>query len=90
MTRAEINHQAKDCRNVLGLLDLLITLPATSVECERGFSSLRLIKSDWRNRLSSESLNAVMRIYLDSPAEENFNPSHSGQFNIAVFMNLVA
>ncbi|XP_041375149.1 uncharacterized protein LOC121388014 [Gigantopelta aegis] len=37
------------CRNILSLVDLLLSLPATSVECERGFSAMRMVKDDWRN-----------------------------------------
>ena len=79
MTWIEINEQVRDCKNVLGLFDLLLTLPATSVECERGFSSMRLIKTDWRNRLGAESLNSVMRVYLDGLAEADFDPKESGE-----------
>ena len=43
------------------LCQIIAVLPATSVECERGFSNLGRIKSNLRNRLR-ERLEALMRI----------------------------
>ena len=37
--------------NVLQLIDLVLSLPASSADCERGFSLAKVIKSDWRSRL---------------------------------------
>ena len=39
------------CSNVLQLVDLLLSLPASSADCARGFSLTKVIKSDWRSRL---------------------------------------
>ena len=39
------------CPDMLQLIDLVLTLPAHSADCERGFSHAKLVKNDWRNKL---------------------------------------
>ena len=56
------------------LIDLLLTIPATSLECEWGFSHMRHIKSDWRSRLTNSTLTDLMRILMESDSIENYNP----------------
>ena len=41
---------------------MIAVLPATSVECERGFSNLNRIKTDNRNRLCGVHLESLIRI----------------------------
>ncbi|CAB3994333.1 zinc finger [Paramuricea clavata] len=43
--------------HLLLLVDLLLTIPAHSAECERGFSLVKLVKSDWTNSLTDEAYN---------------------------------
>ena len=63
------------CRNVLGLVDLILSLPATSVEAERGFSQMKLVKSDWRNSLTDAHLSDLLLVKLESPDIESFDPT---------------
>ena len=42
-----------EARSVLLLIDLLLSIPATSVEAERGFSTMKLVKTDFRSKLSN-------------------------------------
>jgi hypothetical protein len=44
------------------LFQMIAVLPATSVDCERGFSSLTHIKNNMRNSLQGNHLEALMRI----------------------------
>src|SRR5436190_16422531 len=44
------------------LCQIIAVLPATSVDCERGFSSLSRIKNDLRNKLKTEHLGSLIRI----------------------------
>ena len=60
--------------NVLSLIDLVLTIPATSVEAERGFSVMKRVKTDFRNKLANPALNDLLRIILVSPAEVGFDP----------------
>ena len=49
---------------ILNMVDLVLPILATSVETERGFSVLKLTKTDNRNRLANPSLNNLLRIKL--------------------------
>ena len=44
------------------LCRIIAVLPATSVDCERGFSSLSRIKNDMRSKLKTEHLASLIRI----------------------------
>ena len=60
--------------NVLSLIDLVWTIPATSVEAERGFSVMKRVKTDFRIKLANPALNDLLRIIRLSPAEVGFDP----------------
>ena len=64
-----------EARSVLLLIDLLLSIPATSVEAERGFSTMKLVKTDFRSKLSNTALNSLLRIVLLSPTETEFDPT---------------
>ncbi|KAJ8364101.1 hypothetical protein SKAU_G00129320 [Synaphobranchus kaupii] len=79
-SRAEVNCQyGAECQNLLGLIDLLLTLPSSTAECERGFNSMKLIKSDWRASLASPALNDLMAVLLLSPEVSDFDPGKAIQ-----------
>lgn len=42
--------------------------------CERGFSCLNRIKSDQRTRLVEQTTEDLMRISINGPSLQNFNP----------------
>lgn len=61
--------------NILALIDLIHSLPPTSVMNETGFNQLKLIKTDRRHRLTESHLNDLMVIRLRSPSIVNFDPN---------------
>ena len=63
------------CPNVFGLIDLILTLPDSSADAERGFSHMKFVKSDWRSRLSDTYLSDLMTVLLDTPDVAQFGPS---------------
>ena len=65
------------CPNVLQLVDLLPSLPASSADCEQGFSLTKDIKSDWRSRLRDTMVTDLMTIQLHSPEIADFDPTPS-------------
>ncbi|KAK5851448.1 hypothetical protein PBY51_002242 [Eleginops maclovinus] len=68
-TWPEINRFLRhQCPDILSLVDLILTLPASTADCERGFSQMKLVKSDWRSRLSTTSLCDLLVVQLSSPA----------------------
>jgi hypothetical protein len=50
--------------NVLELFELSLIVPPGSVECERGFSRMKLIKTQLRNRLSKRTTNNIQYIMI--------------------------
>ena len=71
----QINIQFRDtASHFLLLVDLLLTIPAHSSECERGFSLMKLVKTDWRNCLTDEAVTDLIRIILHSAGIKEYNP----------------
>ena len=71
-----INRQFGDVTSsVLALIDLVLTIPATSVEAERSFSVMKRVKTDYRHKLRNPAMNDLMRIILLSPSEAAFDPN---------------
>ena len=76
LTWEKINqHYATDCPNILQLVDLILSIPATSAENERGFSVMKLTKNKFRSRLISKSLNDRLTICLLTGKTEDFDPA---------------
>jgi hypothetical protein len=53
--------------NICFLARAALVIMLASVDCERGFSQLVIIKTALRNRLTTHSLDALMRITLTGP-----------------------
>ena len=62
------------CSNVASLIDLVLSMSPSSAEAERGFSQLKLIKTDIRSKLSQISLNSCLAIRMLSNDIRTFNP----------------
>ena len=75
VTWSQLNRKyGKELPNVLMLVDLILSLPASTAECERGFNVMKQIKSDWRSTLSTEAINDLMIVLLLSPDIKDFDP----------------
>ena len=61
-----MNHQ-----NILTVMYLILTLPATSSEVERGFSQMKLIKTIIRLKISTEN---IMTIKMLAASIDEFDP----------------
>ena len=55
------------------ILHTLIVLPMSSVDCERGFSVLKLIKTRLRNLMGAANLNHAMMVAIEGPPVREFN-----------------
>ena len=64
----------QDYPRILRLIDLVMTLPASSSENKRGFSHMKLVKTDRRTRMKTSILDCLMTIQLCSPCVSTFNP----------------
>ena len=60
--------------NILCVIDLIRTKPASSAENKRGFSQMKLVKTDRRSRMNNPALNDLMNIQLESPSVSSFDP----------------
>ena len=56
---------------IVKLAKTALTIPLTSVDPERGFSHLKLIKTHGRSRLLDETLSALMNISINGPTALN-------------------
>ena len=68
---------SKDFPNIVKVIDLILTLPSTSVKCETAFSQLKLLKTCRRSSLTSDVLNNLMAVKLLAPPIQEFNPADS-------------
>ena len=59
--------------NLYNLSSLILSLPVSSVACERGFSLHKITKNKLGNCLSDESVDSIMRIILEGDDVEKFD-----------------
>lgn len=64
-------------KNFLALADIILSLPTSSADAERGFSEMKMVKIDWRCRLRTEALNDLMHIKFNTQDVAQFNPLSS-------------
>jgi len=62
--------------NKYSLCQILAVLPASSIDCERGFSNLNRIKRDDRNRVDGDHLVWLMRVSSFDMEEIDFEKCH--------------
>jgi hypothetical protein len=60
-------------KNILMLIETVLVLPISSAICERGFSAVKRIKSDWRSNLRTETMNHLLLAAIEGPALEDYN-----------------
>ncbi len=58
--------------NLYKLAAIGLLLPMSSVDCERGFSTLSRVKTDLRSRLSNKNLNHLLMISIEGPCPSDF------------------
>ncbi|CAH1253071.1 ZNF862 [Branchiostoma lanceolatum] len=67
--------QSDRFNDILALAKIILLLPVSTAECERGFSLMKRVKSDWRNRLRADTLTGLMDITLSDQQVETFSPT---------------
>ena len=75
MSWKQVNEKYSRYENILHVIDLVLTLPASSAMCERGFSYMKVMKSSARNKLSSAQMSRLMTIMFHSDNIQDFNPT---------------
>lgn len=64
-----VDNQVLDLRRTCSVL---LTVPFSSVDCERGFSAMKLIKTPLQNALSADNLNWALLV-IESPEIQLFD-----------------
>ncbi|XP_060777194.1 zinc finger protein 862-like isoform X1 [Neoarius graeffei] len=65
----------EDYKNILELVHMMLVLPISAAQCERGFSAQNRIKNSKRSCLAVSTTEDLMRISLEGPSLEDFDPS---------------
>ncbi|XP_052253749.1 uncharacterized protein LOC127860038 [Dreissena polymorpha] len=77
-TWADVNSKlGKVCPNILALVDLVYTIPASSADAERGFCYLKNTKSASRNTLLDTNLSNQMMVVLETEAVQDYDPTEA-------------
>ncbi|CAM4696780.1 unnamed protein product [Leuciscus chuanchicus] len=66
-----------DLQNILHLVRIMLILPVSAAQCERGFSVQKRIKSDIRSSLHPKTVEDLIRISVEGPPLEAFDASAS-------------
>ena len=53
--------------NIIILIELCWCAPFTNAHLERFFSQMKVVKTDWRNKLNAENLTHLLRIKVEGP-----------------------
>ncbi|KAJ8415103.1 hypothetical protein AAFF_G00008010 [Aldrovandia affinis] len=61
------------------LMHIYMVLPVSTAVCERGFSTLKRVKTDWRSSLTTAQLQRLMFISIEGPALEDFDAASAAQ-----------
>lgn len=59
--------------NLVHIISILRLFPVSNAKVERAFSTMKRVKSDYRNRLKTETLDNLMRISIEGPEFKNFS-----------------
>lgn len=62
------------CPNILCLVDLVLTIPASSTDADRGFSYMKNTKTDNRSRLLQAHLTDQMTVILEFADVKSYDP----------------
>ena len=61
-----------DFKNILMLVEIVFVLPVSSSVCERGFSAVKRIKSDWRSSLTTQMMNHLLTISIEGESTDDY------------------
>lgn len=69
-----LSHYNNRFPNLFNLVNILLLFPISNAKVERGFSTMRRIKTDWRSNLGEDTLDHLMRLSIDGHPLEQFAP----------------
>ena len=68
--------QKMQFNNIFRIFELCLCAPISNAKVERFFNYMKIIKTDWRNRLNEENLEALLRIKVGGPDLQGFVNSY--------------
>lgn len=71
---SQMDRDKGDYKDILKVIHLSNVLPLANASCERAFSTMKRIKSDWRCRLGAEIMDTLMRIKVGDISLKDFDP----------------
>ncbi|KAJ4929799.1 hypothetical protein JOQ06_018820, partial [Pogonophryne albipinna] len=67
--------------NNLGIFaQIYLTMAVSTAACERGFSCMKRVKSDWRSSLSTQNLTRLMFLTIEGPSLDTFDAKRASVF----------
>ena len=63
--------------NILMLVEISLVVALSSSVCERGFSTIKRVKSDWRAGLTTEMLDNLLMICIEGPDFEAYDAARA-------------
>ncbi|XP_052806605.1 zinc finger protein 862-like [Mya arenaria] len=71
---SQMDQDKGDFNDILKIIHLTSVLPLSNASCERAFSTMNMIKSDWRCRLDTDTLDTLMKIKIAGVPLKEFDP----------------
>ena len=70
-----MQHEDKreDFKNLFLLMETILVLPLSTASCERCFSAMKRVKSDWRSNLQTATLSKLLYISVEGPEIEDYD-----------------
>ena len=56
--------------NIMKVIHLTSVYPMANASCERGFSTMKRVKSDWRCTLGNDTMDMLMRVKIEGPKKQ--------------------
>ncbi|CAH3153396.1 unnamed protein product [Porites lobata] len=56
--------------NIMKVIHLTSVYPLANASCERGFSTMKRVKSDWRCILGNDTMDMLMRVKIEGPKKQ--------------------
>ena len=67
------NNETKNLRNILLIAEICLCAPYSNASIERFFSQMRVVKTDWRNKLNEKNLSSLLYIKTEGPTLQDFH-----------------
>ena len=59
------------------LFEFYLLMPLNTAVCERGFSTMKRVKCDWRSSLQATQLQRLVYLAIEGPRTEDYNPARA-------------